>query len=32
MNITAHQEKKKNEELKTSKRKAGEERRQATDF
>ena len=32
MNVTAHQEKGKNEETKTGKRKAGEERRQATDF
>ena len=33
MNVTAHQEKEKNEETKTGKRKAGEERRrQATDF
>ena len=31
MNVTAHQEKK-NEETKTGKRKAGEERRQATNF
>ena len=30
MNVTAHQEKEKNEE--TGKRKAGEEKRQATDF
>ena len=32
MNITAHQEKEKNEETKTGKRRAGEERKQATDF
>ena len=32
MNDTAHQEKKKNEETRTGKRKAGEERKQATDF
>ena len=32
MNVAAHQEKEKNKETKTSKRKAGEERRQATDF
>ena len=32
MNVTAHQEKEKNEETKTGKRKAGEERKQATDF
>ena len=32
MNVTAHQEKKKNEGTRMSKRKAGEERRQATDF
>ena len=31
MNVTAHQEKK-NEETKAGKRKAGEDRRQATDF
>ena len=34
MNVTAHQEKKKKEETKTGKRKAGEKRKrkQATDF
>ena len=32
MNVTAHQEKKKNEETKTGKKRAGEERGQATDF
>ena len=32
MNVTAHQEKEMNEETKTGKRKAGEERRQATDL
>ena len=32
MNVTAHQEKVKNEETKMGKRKAGKERRQATDF
>ena len=32
MNVTAHQEKKKNEEMKAGKRKAREERKQATDF
>ena len=34
MNVTAYQEKEKNEKMKAeiSKRKAGEERRQATDF
>ena len=32
MNVTAHQEKEKNEETKTSKRKAGEEGKHATDF
>ena len=34
MNVTAHQEKKKNEETKTGKRKAGvkKKRKQATDF
>ena len=32
MNITAHQQKEKNEETKMGKRKIGEERRQATDF
>ena len=34
MNVTAHQEKEKNEETKTGKRKTGEEkkRKQATDF
>ena len=32
MNVAAHQEKKKNEEMKTGKRKAGEGRRQATDL
>ena len=32
MNVATHQEKKKNEVEKTGKRKAGEERRQATDF
>ena len=31
MNVNAHQEKK-NEERKTNKRRAGEERKQATDF
>ena len=32
MNVTAHQEKKKNKETKTWKRRAGEKRKQATDF
>ena len=32
MNVTAHQEKERNEETKTGKRKAGQEKRQATDF
>ena len=32
MNVTAHQEKKKNKEMKTSKRSAGETRKQVTDF
>ena len=32
MNVIAHQEKEKNKETKTGKRKAGEGRRQATDF
>ena len=34
MNVTTHQEKKKNEETKTAKRRAGEKRKrkQATDF
>ena len=34
MNVTAHQEKEKNKETKTGKRRAGEkkERKQATDF
>ena len=32
MNVTAHQEKEKNEETKAGKRKAGEDGRQATDF
>ena len=32
MNVTAHQEKEKNEEMKTGKRKAGKDRKQATDF
>ena len=32
MNLVAHQEKEKNEETKTVKRKAGEEKRQTTDF
>ena len=32
MNITTHQEKKKNEEANTGKRKPGEERKQVTDF
>ena len=32
MNVTAHQEKEKNKHTKTRKRKAGEERRQATGF
>ena len=32
MNVTAHQEKEKNEETRTGKRKAGEERKQATNF
>ena len=32
MNVTAHQENEKNEEMKTGKRKVGEGRRQATDF
>ena len=32
MNVTAHQEKEKNAETKKSKRRAGEERKQATNF
>ena len=32
MNVTAHQEKEKNEGTKTGKRRAGERRKQATDF
>ena len=32
MNVTTHQEKNKNEETKTGKKRAGEKRRQATDF
>ena len=32
MNVTAHQEKKKNDETKTGMKKAGERRRQLTDF
>ena len=32
MNVTAHQKKKKNEETKTGKRRAGEKRKQATNF
>ena len=32
MNVTAYQEKEKNEEARTGKRNAGEERKQATDF
>ena len=32
MNVAAHQEKEKNEETKTGKKKAEEDRRQATDF
>ena len=32
MNVTAYQEKEKNENTRTGKRKAGEERIQATDF
>ena len=32
MNVTTHQEKEKNEKTKTNKRKAEEERRQATNF
>ena len=32
MNVAAHQEKEKSEETKTGKRKAREEKRQATDF
>ena len=32
MNVAAHQEKEKNKEMKTGKRKAGKERRQATNF
>ena len=32
MNITAHQEKEKNEETKMGKKRAGEERRQAINF
>ena len=32
MNVTAHQEKEKNEETRTGKRKAREERKEATDF
>ena len=32
MNVTADQEKEKNEEAKTGRRRKGEERKQATDF
>ena len=32
MNVTAHQEKEKYKETKTGKRRAGEKRKQATDF
>ena len=32
MNVTSHQEKEKNEETRTGKRKAREERKEATDF
>ena len=32
MNVTAYQEKEKNKKTRTSKRRAGEERKQATDF
>ena len=32
MNVTAHQEKEKNEETKTGKRRAGEKKKLATDF
>ena len=32
MNVTAHQEKEKNEETKKEKRKEGKEKEQATDF
>ena len=32
MNVTAHQAKEKNEETRMGKRKAGEKRKQATDF
>ena len=32
MNVTAHREKEKNEETKKSKRRAGEKKKQATDF
>ena len=32
MNVAAHQKKEKSQEMKTGTRKAGEERRQATDF
>ena len=32
MNVTAHQEEEKNEETKAGKRKAGKDRREATDF
>ena len=32
MNVTAHQEKEKNEETKTDKRRAGEEKKQAINF
>ena len=32
MNVTAHQEKKKNKETKIGKRRAGEKRKQVTDF
>ena len=32
MNVTAHQEKEKNEDTRTGKRKTGEERKQATEF
>ena len=32
MNVTAHQEKEKNKKTKTGKRRAGKEKKQATDF
>ena len=32
MSVTVHQEKRKNEETKTGKRRAGEKRKQTTDF